>query len=206
MTVASIAVCSKGRPEELRALATGLRKLIDNFHSAQTELIIVEDVSELDGKSKPETIKEADQYVAIDLHGAGFGLIRQTAVDMANAEIIIFIDDDCLPCSERWLSDLLRPFSDRDVVAVGGGILPQEGNAIAKAIALIGLPAGGLPRLIVASEELQASDLLSTGNLALRRSAVLDVGGFDTRHRFGGEDQQLVGKLIGKNFSQRQHW
>jgi len=198
MIAVSIAVCSKGRPEELRALAKSLRKLIDNNQSVLAELVIIEDVSELESNLRPETVKEADQYHVIDVHEAGFGLIRQAAVDAANGAIIIFIDDDCLPCNDSWLPDLLQPFSDQDVVAVGGGIVPQEGNAITKAIALIGLPAGGLPRLIVANEEDQTSDVLSTGNLALRRSAVLDIGGFDTQHRFGGEDQQLVGKLIGK--------
>jgi len=193
----SVAVCSKNRSEELRNLAVQLRKIIQKQNAKKVELVIVEDVTEIPDELRPSRIKEADIYAAVQYEHGGFGAIRQRAVELACGELIAFIDDDCTPC-DGWLDFLIAPFSDPQVVAVGGGILPQKGNMIAKATALIGLPAGGLPRLMASHGKVQVSDFLSTGNLALRRSAVFTAGGFDTRHRFGGEDQQLVAKLMGE--------
>jgi len=190
----SIIVCSKDRHEELNLLIDVLHEL--TLAQQQAELIVVEDVS---GCFPPvfEPNAKADIYIQMDKTNDGFGAIRQRGVEAASGDIIVFIDDDCMPCA-GWLETLLLPFADQDVVAVGGGILPQDGGMVAQATALIGLPAGGLPRLLLSNKEPSCSDLLSTGNLALRRSAVLAAGGFDTRHRFGGEDQQLVAKLCGK--------
>lgn len=193
-----MAVCSKDRADELRRLVHRLKDLLSGLPLAFSELIVVEDISVCD--RRPEPVAEADRYIAVDVD-AGFGLMRQTAVEHAGGEVVVFIDDDCLPC-EGWLTQLLQPFEDRDVVAVGGGILPQAGNAVAKATALIGLPAGGLPRLLKSGSGVTESDHLSTGNLALWRQAVVDAGGFDCEHRFGGEDQKLVGKLDGKKLWQ----
>lgn len=190
----SIIVCSKDRPVELRKL-TGILKEMSATFDVIKEVVIVEAVhSEQSTQfgSIPGVV-----YVPFNNPEAGFGAIRQCAVEHACGEILVFIDDDCVPC-EAWLENLFAPFAESEVVAVGGGIIPQAGNSIAKAIALIGLPAGGLPRLIPLSGEPAESEYLSTGNLALRRTAVLASGGFDTQHKFGGEDQQLVGKLSGK--------
>jgi len=193
----SLIICSKHRHEELHALTKVLREMIPQLHCFFTiELIVVEDVSE--EPSQSESINEADIYLTVEDENCGFGAIRQKGVDVASHDFIVFIDDDCLPCSEQWLVRLIEPFADGNVVAVGGGILPQRGNSIAHAIALLGLPGGGLPRFLQVGNAPVESEQLSTGNLALRRQAVIEAGGFDTRHRFGGEDQQLVGKLKGR--------
>jgi len=193
----SIAVCSRNRAGELRRLATLLRYMTAAVQDTDVELVIVEDVSEMAQAERPQPIQQADVYYAVTAPHRGFGAIRQQAVEIAKGDVIVFIDDDCIPCPD-WLPRLLEPFSDPQVAAVGGGILPQHGGPVAKAIALIGLPAGGLPRLVTSGPQASESEHLSTGNLALRRASVLAAGGFDTRYRFGGEDQQLVGKLSGK--------
>ncbi len=191
----SVAVCSKGRTEELRKLARKLRSLIDNSQLKECNLIIVEDISE--AAVAPLPVDMADLYLALDEKGLGFGAIRQRAVEACDNDILVFIDDDCIPCAE-WLEHITAPFLDDEVVAVGGGILPQKGNVVACATALIGLPGGGIPRLIIAGERENESNSLSTGNLALRREAIIAAGGFDVRHHHGGEDQQLVGALTGR--------
>lgn len=194
-TALSVAVCSKGRQRELRALSAKLRRMLDEAPLPDCKLIVVEDISE--AGVAPPPVAEADSYIAVSEKGVGFGAIRQKAVDACEHELILFVDDDCIPADD-WLLRMAAPFLDDEVVAVGGGILPQNGNAVAQAIALLGLPGGGLPRLIVAGAHESESELLSTGNLALRKRAVVEAGGFDIRHRFGGEDQQLVGRLAGR--------
>lgn len=170
--------------------------MLDDAPMPGCKLIVVEDVSE--AGSVPLPVDEADTYLVVRERGIGFGAMRQKAIDACEHELLLFIDDDCVP-TDDWLLQMETPFLDDDeVVAVGGGILPQDGNAVAQAIALIGLPGGGLPRLIISDAHESESEFLSTGNLAIRRQAVVAAGGFDIRHRFGGEDQQLVGKLVGR--------
>lgn len=188
----SLLICSRGRADELRALVKRLKSSV--VEESPFEIVVVEDCSVA---STPPSPISGVVYIAVSEHGAGFGRMRQKAVDAASAEIIVFIDDDCIPC-DGWLNELLTPFVDPGVVAVGGGIIPQQGNAIASAISLIGLPAGGFPRLLECGDKPVDSELLSTGNLALRRQAVVETGGFDAAHQHGGEDQQLVGKLSGR--------
>lgn len=190
----SLLICSRGRPDELRVLVQMLHVHVGAMREkVPVEIVVVEDISS--SESRPQPI-ESVQYLAMD-ELMGFGAIRQKAVEASSGEMIVFIDDDCIPC-EGWLERLLEPFEDDEVVAVGGGILPQRGNSIASSIALIGLPAGGLPRLIASGGMAVESELLSTGNLALRRKAVVRAGGFDTAHHHGGEDQHLVAKLSGR--------
>lgn len=191
----SLLVCSKNRPDQLRRLAQRLLRLAREAGDRTIELVVVEDVSGVTESDRPAPVDGA-LYVTIDEPGTGFGGIRQRAVDRSNGDLIVFIDDDCVPC-EEWLEHLTAPFAEEGASATGGGILPQDGNVVSRAISLLGFPAGGLPRLLRAGTRPIPSSLLSTGNLALRREAVATAGGFDRRHRFGGEDQELVKRLGG---------
>ena len=40
----------------------------------------------------------------------------------SKGEIIVALLDDCVPVSTKWLSNLIRPFSDKGVVGVGDGV------------------------------------------------------------------------------------
>jgi cellulose synthase/poly-beta-1,6-N-acetylglucosamine synthase-like glycosyltransferase len=53
----------------------------------------------------------------------GLSTARNTGVSAATSDVVVFLDDDALPEVE-WLAELLRPFHDPEVVAVGGRIDP----------------------------------------------------------------------------------
>lgn len=53
----------------------------------------------------------------------GLSAARNTGVDVANGSIVVFLDDDAVP-SPAWLAELVAPFADPTVVAVGGRIDP----------------------------------------------------------------------------------
>ena len=55
--------------------------------------------------------------------GTGISAGRATALGLATTELVAFLDDDAV-AEPDWLERLLAPFSDADVVAVGGAPLP----------------------------------------------------------------------------------
>lgn len=188
----SILICSKGRFDSLRRLVDQLRTIeTDDFGA---EIVVIEETETPD--PIPGTV-----YHHLPVKELGFGYARQRAIEAAHGSLFVFIDDDCTPLP-GWITHLLSLFGDREVSAVGGGILPQASNSIGKAIALLGFPAGGMPRLLKSGGRLWESRLLSAGNLALRREAVEAVGGFSALHKYDGEEQELVRVLPGRTFFQ----
>ncbi len=184
----SILICSKNRFDSLRDLVGHLRMI--KAKDQKLEIVVVEEVE------NPEPIEDTIYYPLPTME-LGFGYARQQAIEKSTGSILVFIDDDCIPLS-GWLTSLLNPFSNEDVSAVGGGILPQNCRSIGKAIALLGFPAGGIAKILKSGDACQESRNLSTGNLALRAEAVKKVGGFSLSHKYGGEDQELVRALPGK--------
>ena len=101
---------------------------------------------------------------------------RNTAASLARGSIIAFTDDDCLP-TPVWLSELLARFDD-DTVVVQGQTLPRPGEwegPWGRSLAVTG-PTG----------------LYETANLAVRREALLEVGGFP-------RDRMLSGRPFGED-------
>jgi len=183
----SILICSKNRFDSLRHLVNQLR--IIETEDFKLEIVVVEEIA------NPDPIK-GTVYCHLPVKGLGFGYARQRAVEAAHGSVLVFIDDDCLPLPD-WLNNLLVPFNNQDISAVGGGILLQSSGSIGKAVALLGFPAGGIARLLRCGNSPQVSRELSTGNLAIRTEAVEKVGGFSVSHKYGGEDQELVRALPG---------
>jgi GT2 family glycosyltransferase len=54
----------------------------------------------------------------------GLSGARNTGVQQAAGEIVVFIDDDAVAAAD-WLDELLQPFDDAEVAAVGGHIDPN---------------------------------------------------------------------------------
>jgi GT2 family glycosyltransferase len=121
------------------------------------------------GSSIPMTVL-ANQYEG------HLGSARNSAVEMACGDIVVFLDDDA--CAETdWLERLLLPYECEDVVAVGGAPVPEFEGTRPRwfptefdwvfGCAYTGLPEIGAPlaRLIGA-------------NMSVRRLALEKIGGF----------------------------
>lgn len=106
----------------------------------------------------------------------GAGTARNTAAESVNADVIVFTDDDAR-AEPDWIERLLQVFSSASVVAAGGPPIadyeaarptwyPGSFNWV------FGCAYDGLPTTI------QPFRRLICANLAVRRSAFEDVGGF----------------------------
>jgi GT2 family glycosyltransferase len=49
---------------------------------------------------------------------------RNTGISVANADIVVFLDDDAT-AAPGWLLELVKPYADPDVIATGGSILAR---------------------------------------------------------------------------------
>jgi cellulose synthase/poly-beta-1,6-N-acetylglucosamine synthase-like glycosyltransferase len=103
---------------------------------------------------------------------------RNTGVAASSGQIIAFLDDDAC-ASDSWLASLLRHFSDRAVVGVGGRLDPIWARPRPRWFPpefdwAVGASYLGMPL------QAQAVRNVWTNNMAVRRQAFDEVAGFRT--------------------------
>lgn len=118
----------------------------------------------------------------------GTSRARNTGLELANGEIVAFLDDD-VRVPPTWVGTMLDFYDDQAIGAVGGFVdHPGHYNPARNAIyRILGITSnryridwGGFnvgPANHPAAD--QPAAWLSGGNMSFRRSAILDVGGFD---------------------------
>lgn len=142
-------------------------------------------------------------------------MARNTGVRAATAQIVAFTDDDCVP-AEDWLEQLLAMYDANNVIAAGGSV---EGlrrttlvhrylcdtTRLAPLESELGISGSILyrGRLYLRRNLRRADDRpevrtvhsLVGANMSFRREALLAIGLFDDRITFGGEDEDICGRL-----------
>lgn len=105
---------------------------------------------------------------------------RNTALDLATTEVVVFLDDDACP-SPGWLEALLSPYSEPGVVAVGGAADPLWDTASGERPAH---QARELDWVVGCSFTGQTTTLAEVRNvmgcnMSFRREVLVAAGGFD---------------------------
>lgn len=123
---------------------------------------------------------------------------NQGAAACDAGEVIVFLNNDTVPVG-KWLSELLAPFSDAEVVASGARSNFVSGPQLVTDAAYTKTPElRAFERTWVAahSGQTRAAQRLVGFCLAVRRSAFDAVGGFDEGYGVGGyEDDDLCRRL-----------
>jgi glycosyltransferase involved in cell wall biosynthesis len=150
-------------------LGTALRAVKAQIGGPDTREVIVVDNGSTDG-----TASVVAQHAVRLVHESrrGPSAARNRGLHEATGDVVVFLDDDAVP-TRRWLHELLVPFEDPGVVIAGGEVrsLPPTTGA-QRFAASYGLQGGWAQR-----ENGFAAP--SGGNLAVRRSSALEIGGFD---------------------------
>ncbi len=124
---------------------------------------------------------------------------RDHAGQIANGEILAFIDDDAYP-DKNWLKNMPVNFSDSAISAVGGpGVTPPKVSwqeAASGWMSASPLGAGPYTYRFLPGKRQFVDDYPSM-NLAVRKKDFLAVGGFDS-HYWPGEDTKLCLDLVNK--------
>lgn len=148
----------------------------------------------------------------------GLSAARNTGMRAATAPIVAFIDDDCEPFPP-WAELLMAGYADdgtgREVTGVGGPVVPITGSGFMARYVERNNRHEPLELELTASQALPYRFLLylrnqwttrppkprrdvysfTGGNMSFRRDALLEVGGFDERFRFGSEEEDLSRRL-----------
>jgi len=196
---ATVAVCTRERPEDLSRCLASLQKLIDSGQ----ELLVVDNCPLTQATKQVVDAHPAVRYVCEPRRGLNNA--RNRALREATGEIVAFVDDDAM-VDPRWLVHLLKPFADGRVQCVTGLTMPLELETESQEIfeKLAGFSRRGFVRRVF---ECPPMSPLSTGpigagaNMAIRRSVCDMIGTFDpaldagTATRSGG-DHEFFTRLL----------
>jgi O-antigen biosynthesis protein len=126
----------------------------------------------------------------IETENRGLSSARNTAAEEALGEVIAYIDDDTIPDPD-WLTQLAASFEDEANVAAGGPNVPPPGaGRVAQAVA--NAP-GGPTHVLIGDRE---AEHIPGCNMAIRKSALQQIGGFDPQFRVAGDDVDVCWRLL----------
>jgi glucosyl-dolichyl phosphate glucuronosyltransferase len=154
--------------------------------TAATELLVVIDHNEaLLKRAQAEFApRGAGVIVTENVHPRGLSGARNTSLDQAVGDIVVFLDDDAAPRSTDWLSSILAHYADPAVYAVGGSAYPvwpdTRPSFLPTAVAgepgeldwIVGCTYRGQPTTTSAVRNLMGA------NMSFRREPIVALGGF----------------------------
>jgi O-antigen biosynthesis protein len=176
-----VIVCSFNGAGTLRDCLDGIMEL----DYPDYEVIVVDDGS-TDGTSEI-----AGEYPVrlITTENRGLSSARNTGLEAASGEIVAYIDDDARP-DVHWLQYLVRTFGEDEWAAVGGpNLSPATDGWIADCV---DNAPGGPIHVLLSDRE---AEHIPGCNMAFRRSALQEVGGFDPQFRVAGDDVDVCWRL-----------
>lgn len=192
----SVIIPTRNPGEQLRPL---LEALLCQTRKPD-EIIVVDSASE-DGTV--EVCREFPEVTLLPIPKGEFdhGGTRDMALRKSSGEFVLFLTQDALPAGEDYIAHLLLPFADPLVALVSGRQLPRgDATRREQLVRAFNYPAQSnvrsgedIPRLGI--KAFFASNACS----AYRRSAYLEVGGFD-RPILAGEDMLLAARLLQGGF------
>lgn len=194
----SVIICTRNRPELLDRCLTSLARL----DYGQYEVVVVDNAPS-DRRSQAVAERWGARYLVEPQ--VGLSHARNAGARACSSDIVMFTDDDAIPDS-LWVSKLVRPFSDPNVVAVTGRVVPltgEDGGAALPDQAGDFGPAG----ICVRKDHPHWFEMAHFGgigngnNMAFRREVFARWSGFDTRLGRGapvasGEEHRAFGELI----------
>lgn len=173
----SVVIPAHGRPERLARLLDGLRR--QSISAERFEVLVVDD-----GSPEPLSVPPDGLELLVLRHpqARGPAAARNTGWRAARADLVAFIDDDCVP-AERWL-EAIRDAADGDGVVVQGKVAATAGDRrhpLSHTIEVDG-----------------PSQLFVSANIAYPRGLLARLGGFDERFtRACAEDVELGARAAG---------
>jgi GT2 family glycosyltransferase len=177
----SVVVCSYNGSRTIRECLEGLQQV----EYPKFEVIVIND------GSTDATAAIASEYNCrvITTKNAGLSSARNVGLRVAKGEIIAYLDDDAIP-DRHWLYHLATSFRETNHAAVGGpNIAPPYSNTIADCVD----NAPGGPVHVLITDEI--AEHLPGCNMAIRKSCLEAVGGFDPTFQVAGDDVDLCWRL-----------
>ena len=206
----TVAVCTRMRPE-------GLRRLLDSLCAQdypRMRVLVVDNAPADDSTRQVVLAAEGRHGTAIDYvvePRPGLSWARNRAIDAADGEVIAWADDD-ERCDPWWVTELARGFVEVPAaVGVTGIMIP--GELVTRSQEwfeeFTGVLRGrGFARAVFSPATARSQSPMyplppfgAGGNMAFRREALKEAGGFDRALgagtvTCGGEDSAMISTLI----------
>jgi GT2 family glycosyltransferase len=147
-----------------------LDALLKQTASGEAEILVVND------GSTDRTRDVVARYAGVRLinqMNAGPAAARNHGAKEAKGTIILFTDDDCVPTA-GWLSTMLDPFSDPEVIAVKGVYRTRQRSLVAR---FVQIEYEDRYRLMA---RFPSVDFIDTYSAGFRRNRFLEMKGYDT--------------------------
>ena len=195
---ATVAVCTRDRPEDLCRCLTALRSMPDDGQ----EILVIDNCPRTDQSERVVSHFPGVRYVIE--RTPGVSAARNRALREATHGIVAFSDDDAAP-SRGWLRALLRAFKEPSVMCVTGLTLPLELETSAQNWFERHTPFGrGYKRFVTEVTDgnpLNVARVGTSANMALRKSVMDYVGLFDEALGPGtrcktGEDFDMFSRIL----------
>jgi O-antigen biosynthesis protein len=184
----SVIVCAYNAARTLDACLASLEKLTyPNY-----EVIVVNDGST---DTTPDIARHYSYARLINQNNQGLSAARNVGIAAATGDIIAFTDSDCV-ADPDWLFHLVAKFLSSNLPAVGGpNFAPPEPALVPACVAV----SPGGPTHVLLSDEV--AEHVPGCNMAFRREALEEVGGFDPVFRAAGDDVDLCWRLQNKGYA-----
>src|SRR5579864_1178621 len=178
----SVIVCSYNGGRTLPRCLESLGKI--NYPNY--EVILVDD------GSTDNTTEIAAQFPKVRyIHQTNHGLshARNTGATAAKGDVFVYTDSDCM-ADPDWLYYLIGTLTSGDYAGVGGpNVSPPARNAIQAVVAA----APGGPSHVLLTDTV--AEHIPGCNMAFRRWAFENIGGFDPEYRKAGDDVDFCWRL-----------
>ena len=195
---ATIAICTRDRPDDLKRCLDALMKLPDDGQ----EILVIDNCPSTDATK--ELVKRYPSVTYICEQNAGLDNARNRALKEAKHEIVAFTDDDATP-DPMWLRALLKNFSHPLVLCVTGMTMPLELETKAQeAFEYYSSFCKGFSRKVYMGTKvnpLATGNVGAGANMALRKEVVNLVGYFDEALDAGtptqsGGDHEFFSRIL----------
>jgi GT2 family glycosyltransferase len=176
----SVVVCTHNGAERLAECLDGVRGL----DYPDFETIVVDDGSS-DGSAE---IARARRATVVEIDHSGLSAARNAGIERSSGEIVAFLDDDAFP-DRDWLRYVAAFLGANRHPGVGGPNLPPEDGLVADCVAAA---PGGPIHVLISDRE---AEHVPGCNMAFRKAALEEIGGFDERFEVAGDDVDICWRL-----------
>ena len=179
-----------------------LRNTLESFAwqkcANEFEVIVVNGPS-TDGTA--ELLAEFDGKIRVgSCDVANLSISRNVGIAMASGDIVVFIDDDAVPEPE-WLAQIASAYARNSVGAVGGFVYDHTGYSFQATYCTVDRFGNAKVDWTVAAPQYSFPKSwnfphLLGANSSFRRSALLEIGGFDEEFEYFLDETDVCVRLI----------